>query len=450
MTCGALRVAWTNLVARAAHDANSQRSEIAQCIRVAPPMHRTPLVSALWALRLAVLGVLAFGTALTVPHIACAQEASAEQGPALAPISDRNFSIDLFEQPAIGSPRLIGMAGAINSVAEGSGGLFTNPASPAVRPETRSEKFAWNVYLSSYIPTEGQDTNNNGQAVTDVRRSLVGAAGLLLQYGDWGLSLDGGYTSHEIAPEAGGGLGIRSIIGHLAIARTFLDDSLAVGLSVRVGALNVFGLDGGETLFTRGGASGQAGVVWKPAEQAFRLAVGGGLPVYTGALDSRCNPLDCYGYILPEGAVVPWDMIVGAAWRFGPTPWNHEVSGAFRDERALTVALDLSITGPVERGYGMEAFAAKQLQPSGRDLALTPRLGLEAELIPGWLRLRGGTYYEDSRFQGISSRPHGTTGAEVRLFAFTLGSTERRVSLSAAGDIAPRYNNLGVSVGLWN
>ncbi|HVZ31741.1 MAG TPA: hypothetical protein VG963_04905, partial [Polyangiaceae bacterium] len=36
------------------------------------------------------------------------------------PITDRNFSIDLFEQPALGSPRLIAMSGAIDSVAEGA------------------------------------------------------------------------------------------------------------------------------------------------------------------------------------------------------------------------------------------------------------------------------------------------------------------------------------------
>ncbi|HVZ34666.1 MAG TPA: hypothetical protein VG963_19690, partial [Polyangiaceae bacterium] len=104
-------------------------------------------------------------------------------------ITDRNFSIDLFEQPALGSPRLIAMAGAIDSVAEGAAGLFTNPASASVRPETKADKFAWNVYFNSYVPAKGQDSDNNGQAVTATRRALLGSAGLLLQYGQWGLSL---------------------------------------------------------------------------------------------------------------------------------------------------------------------------------------------------------------------------------------------------------------------
>jgi hypothetical protein len=375
--------------------------------------------------------------------------AQAQSEPTYPPITDPNYNLDLFEQPALGSPRLIGMGGAISSVSEGGAGLFTNPASTAVRPETKGSKFAWNVYFNTYIPAKGQDSNNNGQAVTDVRRSLLGAAGLMLQYGKWGLSFDGGYTSHEIAPEAGGVLGVRSLIGHLTLARTFLDDSLAVGLSLRAGGLEVFELDG-ETLFTRGGLAAEAGVVWIPPDQDFRLALSGGLPVYTGGLQADCDPLDCYGYILPSGAVVPWDMTIGAGWRFGPTPWNHAVDSEFRDELSLTVGLELGIIGAVEDGYGVEAFAAKQLQASGRDPSFTPRLGLEGEIIPGWLRLRAGTYLEAARFEGVDPRLHGTGGAQVRLFAFDLAGSERRVAVSFAGDFASRYQNIGLSIGFWN
>jgi hypothetical protein len=376
--------------------------------------------------------------------------AHAQTGPMYPPITDPNFNLDLFEQPALGSPRLIGMGGAISSVSEGGAGLFTNPGSTAVRPETKASKFSWNVYFNTYIPAKGQDSNNNGQPVTDARRSLLSAAGLLLQYGKWGLSFDGGYTSHEIAPEAGGGLGVRSLIGHITLARTFMDDTLAVGLSLRAGGLDVFQLEGGQSLFTRGGLSVEAGLVWIPDEQDYRLALSGGLPVYTGGLQSDCDPLDCYGYILPSGAVVPWDMTVGAGWRFGPTPWNHRVDTEFRDERSLTVAIELAVIGAVGDGYGVEAFAGKQLQPSGRDPSFTPRLGMEGEVIPGWLRLRAGTYLEAGRFEDVDARLHGTGGAQVRLFAFRLAGSTRRVAISFAGDFAPRYQNIALSIGFWN
>jgi hypothetical protein len=370
--------------------------------------------------------------------------------PQYPPVTDGRFNIDLFEQPALGSPRLVGMAGAINSVAEGAAGLYTNPASPAVRPETRSDKFAWNIYFSTYAPASGQDVNNNGQPITSVRRSLLGAAGLLLQYGKWGATLDAGYTAHEIAPQAGGGLGVRSFIGHLAVARTLLEDSVAVGVAVRAGALNVYTLEGHQTLFTRGGASGEVGAVWKPKGQDFRVALGVGAPVYTGSVRSHCDPMNCYGYILPGGGVVPWDGTVGAAWRFADNAWNQAVSTDYRDERSLTVAVDLTVIGAVDTGFGMEAYANKQLQQSGRHATFTPRLGLESELIRGWLRLRAGTYQEGGRFAGIPGRPHATGGAEVRLFAFRLLGHERRLSLSLAADAASRYHNGSASLGFWN
>lgn len=375
---------------------------------------------------------------------------AAAQTATFPPITSRDFNIDLFEQPAIGSPRLISMAGAVDSVAEGAAGLYTNPASAAVRPETTAQKFAWNVYFNSYIPVDGQDSNNNGQAVTSVHRSLLGAAGALVQYGAWGITLDGGYTAHEIAPQAGGGLGVRSIIPHVALARAFLDGDFAAGIGVRGGALNVYTLDTRQTLFTRAGASGEAGGVWIPRERSFRLAASGALPVYTGAVSYGCDPADCVGYLLPRSAIVPWSVTLSGAWRVGPSPWNHRVPGAYRDERQLTLAVELSVMGGVDNGFGMEAFAAKQLQRSGREISLTPRLGVEAEVIRGWLRLRTGTYREAARFEETTGRWHLTAGFESRLFAFHLAGHERRVSVSAAGDLAGRYKNAGISVGFWN
>ncbi|HVT06923.1 MAG TPA: hypothetical protein VHO67_05680 [Polyangia bacterium] len=391
----------------------------------------------------------AFGIIL-IMAAALAPAGARAQNLAFPPITNRNFNIDLFEQPAIGSPRLISMAGAINAVSEGAAGLYTNPASAAIRPETHIDKFAWNVYLNSYIPVDGQDLNNNGQVVTTVRRSLLGAAGLLFQYGVWGASLDAGYTAHEIAPEAGGGLGVRSIIAHLTVARTFLDQALSVGVGVRAGGLNVYTLMGSQQLFTRAGASGEAGAVWMPKDKSYRFGASGAAPIYTGAIQYNCDPNDCYGYILPSDAIVPWDATFSAAYRFGETPWNHRVEGDYRDERSLTVALDLTLVGAVENGYGMEAFAAKQLQISGRDVSPTPRLGLESEVIRGWLRLRAGTYLEASRFMETSARWHATGGFEVRVFAFRLGGHERRVAVSGAADVASEYKNLGFSIGFWN
>jgi hypothetical protein len=393
------------------------------------------------------MGGVALGLLLWAPRPARAQLT-------FPPITSRNYNLDLFEQPALGSPRLIAMSGAIDAIAEGAAGLYTNPASAAIRPETRSDKFTWGVYYSTYVAGDGQDSNDNGQLVTSVHRSLLGAAGILLQYGAWGLTVDAGYTAHEIAAEAGGGLGVRSLIGHVSLARTFLDRAIAVGVGVRLGGLNVYTLgSNNQTLFTRAGASPDGGVVWMPKGRDFRLAASGGVPISTTPIQFKCDPNDpdaCFGYILPMDAIIPWDSTFGGAWRFGPTHWNDRIDAEYRDERQLTVALELSLIGTVDNGYGVEAFAAKQLQVSGRNISATPRLGLEGEVIPGWLRLRAGSYLEASRFPETTARLHGTAGFEVRIFAFRLGGHERRVSISGASDLAARYKNLALSIGFWN
>jgi hypothetical protein len=106
--------------------------------------------------------------------------------------------------------------------------------------------------------------------------------------------------------------------------------------------------------------------------------------------------------------------------------------------------------GALSNANSIEEFAAKRLQPSGRKTTLSPHFGVEIEVLPGWIRLRGGTYYEPSRYPGVDGRLHGTAGGEARLFSFKLGGHERRVSLQLAGDFAARFHNAGVSVGFWN
>jgi hypothetical protein len=143
-------------------------------------------------------------------------------------------------------------------------------------------------------------------------------------------------------------------------------------------------------------------------------------------------------------------LVLGSAYRVGSSRWNEKIETAFRDEHQLTLGFDLMIVGALANAFSLEEFAAKRLQPSGQQVTVSPHGGAEIEVVPGWLRLRGGSYYEPSRYPGVDGRWHGTAGGEVRLFAFKLGGTERRVSIQLAGDFAPRYRNVGASIGFWN
>ena len=107
------------------------------------------------------------------------------------------------------------------------------------------------------------------------------------------------------------------------------------------------------------------------------------------------------------------------------------------------------MTGPLARAGGVEAFLVRRLQRSGAATTLSPRLGLEQEWLPGRLRVRAGSYWEPTRFEGVRGRMHVTAGGELRLFSFRFRGTERRVAIALAIDGARRFGNAGLSAGFW-
>jgi hypothetical protein len=163
----------------------------------------------------------------------------------------------------------------------------------------------------------------------------------------------------------------------------------------------------------------------------------------------RCDPEDCQGYILPSEVAAPGRVILGGAYRWSELAWDQPVWQRWRDERALTAAVDLVVTGPSKNGFGLEAFSMKELQRSGRHVAVSLRGGAEYEALPGRLRVRGGAYWEPGRFEGVGGRIHGTVGADLRLFQFQMWGP-RRGRISGTADVAARYRNVAVSVGFWH
>jgi hypothetical protein len=122
----------------------------------------------------------------------------------------------------------------------------------------------------------------------------------------------------------------------------------------------------------------------------------------------------------------------------------------------LLLAADLVVTGHVPGGYGIEAFAATEtLQPSGRDVGISPRVGAEYEWVPGRFRIRGGSYWEPSRFRDpegrdIAGRLHVTLGLDLRVWSFCFWKERYRVRLSFTSDGAVEYGNGGLSIGFWH
>lgn len=118
------------------------------------------------------------------------------------------------------------------------------------------------------------------------------------------------------------------------------------------------------------------------------------------------------------------------------------------------VTTSLVVTGTVDDAVGIESMLDRTVQRSGQKVSLSPHLGLETEVVPHWLRLRGGTYLEPSRFDSNpkGARLHATFGFDQKLFPWEVfgtfpEKTEWRVS--GAVDASRNYLGWGIAVGVW-
>ena len=147
--------------------------------------------------------------------------------------------------------------------------------------------------------------------------------------------------------------------------------------------------------------------------------------------------------------------LLGISGRRARTPWNMHYEDDWRDEKALLWGADLVLTGTTKRGAGLEAFGQHQLQPSGRKVSVSIRGGVEYEWLPGQLRVRGGSYYEPSRFKNadgedISGRLHLTLGLDWHFWSFEVWDYRYRAQLSTWADAAEKFGITGLSLGFWH
>jgi hypothetical protein len=341
------------------------------------------------------------------------------------------------------------MGGTGTALGEGAEGMIATPAAVAMRPAGAQGLWDWDGTLDAFVPSIGSDIDNSGNATRTSTQARMGSAALLGLYGGWGLGANYSSLTHTVSSSGGHqDTEFQSSLGRLALGR-LLRGGVVVALGLRLGSFTV-ARPRAETLARSNGTSLEAGVVLAEPGRFTRWGARFSLPVRGSDLSANCDPSACDGLILPERAVAPWEMAVGVARRLAPTIWNHTPERRFADERGLIVTADLVFSGAVDDATGVAPFSVGVLQPSGRHFSASLRMGGEYEWLPGWVRLRAGTYWEPGRFDGASGRVHGTAGLEVRLFAFEFWDVERRVALSFAGDAAHHYGNAGLSIGFWH
>ncbi|HEY5924562.1 MAG TPA: hypothetical protein VIV11_22945 [Kofleriaceae bacterium] len=396
-----------------------------------------------------------------VPLVMCFATSTAGAEPETQPITDSNYSIELYDGVALGNTAVVGMGGATVALAIGTSGTLFNPSAPAVKPTTDTDTWSWDYHIDYLNGSLSTDYDNNG--FTSETGTSVLTLGFGLRFGEWAGAItatnqfvpvaDAMYTlpGGEMVPLQASVLRVQ-----LAFARWVKRIDTAIGIS---GQLAQFGLapdcteagtaEGCEPLFNVNGTGFELGATWAPRQQSFRIGAALATPIAGGNV-SGCDPMDCVGWVLPESVVSPWRLAVGGAYRFSDSHWNQLVGGYFRDEKSVTVAADVIITGSSENAFGLEKFGDSMLQRSGRHTSIGLRGGVEYEWLPGRLRIRGGSYWEPGRFVGVSGRLHGTFGIEVRVFQFWFWGTLRRGRISLTTDFAERYRNGGLSVGFWH
>lgn len=380
-----------------------------------------------------------------------ARVASAE--PQTSPIRTSDYAIELYDGVAYGNAAVVGMGGATIGLAIGTAGTLFNPSAPAVRPTTDNDRWSWDYHLDG-IAGSSTDYDNNG-FTTSSAGNAVATAGLGGRYGAWGVAVTGtGQIRPIVTPQTGDDdLRASAYRFQIALARWFDRIDTAIGASLTIGTFSLEDGCAGEEcsreLFAVSGGGIEAGATWVPRRQDIRVGAAVRGPFGGGAF-TGCDPSNCAGWILPESIASAWRLATGVAYRFGPTAWNQQVPTHFRDERAVTLTGDVIVTGPVADAYGLESFGNMLLQRSGRHTSVSVRGGVEYEWKPGRLRLRGGSYWEPSRFVGVPGRLHVTLGFELRVFEIRVWGKPRRGRISITSDVAERYANGGLSIGFWH
>lgn len=379
---------------------------------------------------------------------------------------DPSWGIELFQTPVWSATRSGGMGGASVGVAEGSGTIIANPAAAANRFFCNGEEyFDWDVSLAALAVGAGGrvgiDLENNGRTVDKDEQASLGALSLGLNFGRLGLGLvvtgqEYAVCAVETAAACGAGELLRYSAQTVALAGAWVlsGGEWVAGASITTSTAQI-DLGGKQVVpaYVDGGGLG-LGLLWRPRGGWYRV----GASLRTVANPTRPGAGDgavVGGRLVPDRLVVPWELSVGGALGWGPRPLNLEAS--FGDDEAAgdhharyarhyhLVALDVGLRGPSDHAVDVDAWLVQRAIPSGERVTPVLRAGYENELWPDSARLRAGSYLELSRVATVPPRVHGTLGFDLRLFDFIW-----QWKLTGLLDAAPRFLNVGLSIGLWH
>ncbi len=454
-----------------------------------------------------------------------------------------NYSLDAFRGPVIGTSRVVGLAGAVVAIAEGTEGGLQNPAAVANRPQQSLEWWDYWWGLGFVYPFDSDDYFNSGNPFDsegvedrDINFFFFNPA-LYFQFNHLGLgiNIDLQHVDVRLQEDSSAqslALDLDVATTHLQLGYGFLDGQLTIGVGANVLAQNVrVAGDEIRQSYQESGWGGEIGVLYRPEGRAWRLGASAATPIRLDVDADRAiarvvqNGVESMLF-LPQNIESPWHGSVGFAYQFGRRPLNPSVTwgrkeaaeryqelhqdmarlaeryerarsearqrGASRRElrslkryykaqrsalrkqrkrevkeafyrlrrrmrhgwprRYLLVSTEVMFTGAVNDGIGPQALLAQQVQRSGEEISISPRLGIEGEPWTRRMKLRAGAYLEPSRYRTTNPRIHGTVGLDIRLFAwdvFHIWPRDHEWALTAAFDGARGYQAFSLGITGW-
>jgi hypothetical protein len=422
---------------------------------------------------------------LMAPAVASAQLVNGQ------PITNDNYTVDLFNGPILAPTRITGLAGAYSAIAEGADGMSFNAAAPAVREPFSVNHVDYDLtagftQASSLATT---DFDNNGTRGFNYHGFNFLTLGGVLQVGRFGIGLNVDGQGYQLGEQGDlKQLELSVLRTNLLVGYSFFRDQLVFGTGIRVHTIDA---DDGATqkdLFNLSAGGLQLGAVWAPKPFPFRFGATVRSAVGGSSSDLEAQPIKAdgtpvSGLWLPKQLEIPADLEVGVAlqlWKrplnMGWTDWRWvdkdlvqaERRGSEIDEvvakrvlrnryrsrarEKVLVLASATITGPVADAVGVESMLSQVVERSGQKATVTPRLAVETEAIPGWLQVRAGTYYEPTRFMTSSPRAHITGGFTLKVLpwdVFGLFDEGTWFRINGAVDYTRDYFAWAVSIGVW-
>lgn len=370
-----------------------------------------------------------------------------------------------------GSTRFIGLGGAFVAIADDTEGVPINAASAAVRLP-----YAWDAFsfafgvdfsIATWLP-KNDIYNAEGKATGD-SGALFGSLALLINYEHAGFGLAAEAEQNTVSRQAQGissKLTANFGLIHTVAAYGLFDGQLQLGAGLRILGFS-FDMNRRTTPFTAG-VGAVAGVIVKPTGQQFRFGAATELPI-NAEIPGEAGTA-------PIHVRAPWTGSVGFAYQFGRRKLNPAFvtakarasrdaeSGETKTYDAGKAAQELFEEYQKDQTWYLLVSTELALIQVGGDVALgtsegvdrvlvSPRLGIETEVVPRWLRLRAGSYLELSTTEGGNARLHGTGGVDIKLFEwgiFGLVHPFDYWQLSLAVDGAKAYLNTSFSIGFWH